>query len=607
MKKIFLILLAGLFATAASAQYNDADAVYGKITKTFTLNDDGSASMRHYKQLRLQSHLSFNRLYGETFIIYDPAFQKVTINEAYTIMADGKRVETPENAFNEVLPRGAAHSAAFNHLRELVVTHTGTEIGATLYLDYTLTSQKDFLPALMGNELVQESSPIEEMQIVVKVPSAVELHHRMMNLRTAPEMVVQGNQKIYTWTFKGIAAGSQDYFSGAQLSVPRLLFSTSPKAGAAVDWITRQPAFDYHATDPLQKYAATVKSEKQEEMKTLLALQNLVAKEMAYDHVPPQWNGYRVRTPAEVWQSNGGTQLEKAVLLATLLNAADFHAVAVMAAPEKLFDKNMGDLLIFDESFVKVNTKNYGTLYLGATSTSDQSLDYGSGGQVLMPLYKNADISPITLSEGKNVIDVKGNLALANDQTLSGEMKITVQGKPNPFLLLQNDATKLKSQLTQNMISKADDALNVVNSNAEKSDIVVQINKEKALQDAGRIMKLELPQMTSGFGGWHISFLSSQRDGDFVLPFPISESYNYTITLPAGYELVTMKQRVDLKNEAGSVKIELNPKGNQISVSRSLRLYKGVIAPADYPAFRALINEWLDTNYTTLLLRKAVD
>lgn len=607
MKKIFLILLAGWFATAANAQYNDADAVYGKITKTFTLNDDGSTSARYYKQLRLQSHLSFNRLYGETFIIYDPAFQKVTINEAYTIMADGKRVETPENAFNEVLPRGAAHSATFNNLRELVVTHTATEIGATLYLDYTVTSQKDFLPALMGNEIIQESSPVEEMQIIVKVPSAVELQHRMMNLRTAPEMVVQGNQKIYTWTFKGIAAGTQDYFQGAQLSVPRLLFSTSPKAGAAIDWITRQPAFDYHATDALRKYAATVKSESQDEMKTLLALQKMVATEMAYDRVPPQWNGYQVRTPAEVWQSNGGNQLEKAVLLATLLSAADFHAVAVMAAPEKLFDKNMGDLLIFDETFVKVNTKNFGTLYLSATSTSDQSLDYGLGSQVIMPLYKNADISPITLSEGKNEIDVKGNLTLTNDQTLSGEMTIKVQGKANPFLLLQNDATKFKSQLTQNMISKADDAVKVVNSNAEKSEIVVQINKEKALQDAGKITELELPQMTSGFGGWHISFLNSQRDADFVLPFPISESYNYTITLPDGYELVTMKQRVDLKNEAGAVKIELSPKDNQIIVSRELRLDKSVIAPAEYPALRALVNEWLDTNYTTLLLRKAVD
>jgi hypothetical protein len=607
MKKIFLILLAGWFASAASAQYNDADAVYGKITKTFTLNEDGSTSMRYYKKLRLQSHLSFNQLYGETFIIYDPTYQEITINEAYTIMADGKRVETPGNAFNEVLPRGAAHSAAFNHLRELVVTHTATEIGATIYLDYTLTSQKDFLPALMGNELVQESSPIEDMQIVVKVPAAMELQHRMMNLRTAPEMVVQGNQKVYTWTFKGIAAGRPDYFSGAQLSVPRLLFTTSPKAGAAVDWITRQQAFDYHATDVLQKYAATIKSEKQDEMKTLLALQNMVATEMAYDRVPPEWNGYRVRTPEDVWLSNGGTQLEKAVLLATLLNAADFHAVAVLAAPEKLFDKNMGDLLIFDESFVKVNTKNFGTLYLSATSTNDQSLDYGSGSQVLMPLYKNADISPTTLSGSKNEIEVKGNLALANDQTLSGELSIKVQGKPNPFLLLQNDATKIKSQLTQNMISKADDAVKVTNSNAEKSEIVVQINKEKALEDVGSIMRLELPQMTSGFGGWRISYLNSQRDADFVLPFPISESYSYTITLPAGYELMTMKQRVDLKNEAGSVKIELSPRDNEITIVRELRLDKSVIAPVDYPALRALVNEWLDTNYTTLLLRKAVN
>jgi len=64
-------------------------------------------------------------------------------------MADGKKVETPSNAFNEILPSFAAGAPAFNGLRDMVITHTGLERGAVINLDYTLHTAKDNTPALM--------------------------------------------------------------------------------------------------------------------------------------------------------------------------------------------------------------------------------------------------------------------------------------------------------------------------------------------------------------------------------------------------------------------------------------------------------------------------
>ena len=46
-------------------------------------------------------------------------------------MADGKKVKAPENAINEILPAFAAGAPAFNSLREMVITHTALERGAT--------------------------------------------------------------------------------------------------------------------------------------------------------------------------------------------------------------------------------------------------------------------------------------------------------------------------------------------------------------------------------------------------------------------------------------------------------------------------------------------
>ena len=64
--------------------------------------------------------------------------------------------------FVESTSRTAADAPAYNHLKEMVVVHTGLELGATIYLDYTLTSKPGYLPELdIYNELLQ-TSPVKE-------------------------------------------------------------------------------------------------------------------------------------------------------------------------------------------------------------------------------------------------------------------------------------------------------------------------------------------------------------------------------------------------------------------------------------------------------------
>ena len=80
----------------------------------------------------LHCTLSMNSTYGESFIVYNPDFQTLKIHSSYTRQKDGTIVKTPDNAFVEVLPRFAADAPAYNQLKEMVVVHTGLELGATI-------------------------------------------------------------------------------------------------------------------------------------------------------------------------------------------------------------------------------------------------------------------------------------------------------------------------------------------------------------------------------------------------------------------------------------------------------------------------------------------
>ena len=62
----------------------------------------------------------------------------------------------------------------------MVVTHTGLEIGATICLDYTLTTHVGFYPFLDVAEQLQEHSPVKDYQIEITLPEEEKLTYGLV-------------------------------------------------------------------------------------------------------------------------------------------------------------------------------------------------------------------------------------------------------------------------------------------------------------------------------------------------------------------------------------------------------------------------------------------
>jgi len=604
MKKNCLIILSLFFAHFLFSQNENADAIFEKFIKEFTLEADGSTSYREYKQLKLITQFSFNRLYGETFIIYNPEFQNLKINDAYTVMADGSKVITPPNAFNEVLPRDAAFSATANHMKEMVVTHTATEMGATIFLDYTLTSAKGYLPGFMGNVLIQESSPIAELEVIVRIPSDQELNHRMIGLRTGPEIKIEANQKVYAWKFNGVQASPKEPLQGKyQLSAPRLLFTTAIGVAETINWLTNQQAFELQINDEMKAWTDNLRSKQTEEIETLMTIQKAVVENIVFERYNPEWLAYRARTPEEIWKSNGGNKLEKTLLLATLLKYANFNATPAIVGPKSLFDEKAINLTIFDDFVLIMNTKSFGTIYMSAVEISNQSLEYSLAQNIFIPLSKGISRAPVEPMKMDNKINIKGTISFNEELKPSGTMEVELTGANNPFLLLQNDKGKFKSLISNKMI-KDDDAISIKNSNVAKSELLVKVESTESISDNNGYYSWQLPVITGGFEKWRIAYLDKTRQSNLFLPYPIVEKCSYTITLPLDYTVINKRFNERLKNNVGTVSVEIKPKGNQIEINRELKLNTQMIYQIDYNEFRDMINFWLDKNLSTVVFKK---
>ncbi len=340
--QLYIGVLALLLSVVLTAQAAP-EARFGKLSKTYTLHADGSQELRVQKELTLYTHAAMNSLYGETFIVYDPQYQQLEIHDSYTRQKDGTIVRTPDNAFVEVLPSAAANAPAYNRLKEMVVVHTGLELGATICLDYSIKSQAGYLPELDICCPIKELSPIDEFTCRIEVPEGKTLHYELLNASSRPVETHQDGMKILTWTLKNVEPRPYSYPSlRGSLGMVQQVASGMMPVLVASTWTSHADALKSLARQFVAGNRTVIDTKlaelKQEAQKDSTDLQSAIATYMDRLYRSGQCKvslseaGYRLRPASEVIRSAYGTQAELANLDAALQQAAGLKAEVTVCA-----------------------------------------------------------------------------------------------------------------------------------------------------------------------------------------------------------------------------------------------------------------------------------
>ena len=581
-----------------------SDAEYLSVLKEYTLNADGSLDYRYVKELKLLTYRAFQNLYGETFISYNPGFQKLTINKCFTVMADGKKVETPSNAFNEILPSFAAGAPAFNGLRDMVITHTGLERGAVINLDYTLHTAKDNTPALMGNEVLAETETVKDLTIKVKVPQNEKLFFKLVNGAGEPRKVVENGFQVFIWHVQNIAAISQEEFQKSIYEAyPRVLFSSFGSRNPVYEYLTNQPGFGMKITDAMKADVLALKKDNPDQLSLALKIQERVINDIRLWPIPARYLGYRLRTAEDAWNSMGATLPEKAVLMSALLEAAGIEADPVAVTREAFFDEKLGTLADIEDFAVRIKLKDAGLQYLSLVSGNQQDMGKVLSDKVFIALVQGEKPEYHHSGTAKLAINMSGTFILSSDPKLTGELSLETGGAANPYLGLIRDKNKMKN-LVAGEISKSDiKEIKVSQSSPETSFQTYTVMDEKPLRKDSSWAYFTIPFCNAGIESWGMKTLSSKRLQPVEIPSSGEENYEYTLTLPAGCALFTPPTKIELNNKAGRYFFELRQEGNKLIISRKIRLSSRVIDPGNYNDFKALMDNWNNPRQREVILK----
>ena len=556
-KHKFAFLICMLLMT--TTVFGASEAEYKKLAKTWTLNADGSQEFRYDMELTLFTHTAMNGTYGESFIVYNPQYQELKINSSYTKQKDGTIIKTPDNAFVEVLPRNAADAPAYNHLKEMVIVHTGLELGATIYLDYTVTSKPGYLPEVDIFEELLQSSPVKEYTLTIVTPEVKELAYTLTNNPAKASVKRSGGTCTTSWTLRNLPASSRAPFVYVKNGdVPFLAATTYASEGEALATLLKQfnPSGDPQLTTLAE---SLTEGEKKDEDK-LEAILEYTTNHIANNGLTLDQTGYRLRPADAVISTAYGTEAEKANLLAGLLDGAGFKAEP-MATYQAYADKGLA-LKAVDQLFVSCMVN--GELYLFSTSSTHR------------PQTVNFDRTPLfSLQTGKPV-------AIAVPQDYQIKSDIAVRFKDGKV------TTSTKESVGKELMPY------FTTGNSE--------NEQTApLKVENGYATISLPDAEYGFSHLPYGYLNSQRKENLLIPRPVNEVYTYTIECPENMELRTPETDKTIRNAAGSLTISVKKNGRTATVTRSLELNKQLYTPAEYKELRQLLTEWSDVNGKTLL------
>lgn len=531
----------GMLLLAVLPVKAESEAEFRKLSKTYTLRADGSQELRVQKELTLFTHAAMNGLYGETFIVYDPEFQELTIHESYTRQKDGTVIKTPSNALVEVLPSSAANAPAYNHLKEMVVVHTGLELGATIYLDYSIVSKAGYLPELDVCCPVKELSPVKEFIFRLNVPARKSVRYELLNASAKP-VIAQGNgMKSFIWTLKDVAPRPYAYPSGrgnlglvqavASGMMPVFVASTWPGYTEAVKYLQKQ--FAVGNTSVVEGKVAELTQGLEGNPQ---AMHNAIANYMAglyqlgHCNVSLQDAGYRLRPASEVITSAYGTQAELVNLDVTLQRAAGLEAEVAVCALRPSVDGNRGLATVM--SLVCQSKKMPEKVALTGT--------------------EEACLQPFM-----TITDLQGKKLMLESYLGAKEVRTT-------------DTLEVKS------------------------------DKLQELADGWGIVPLSDPTPVRSLYAYAGNTSISEK---ILLPRTVDCALETIVRLPEGMKWSGHADK-EISNACGKVVFSYKAVKGGVKVTRSIRIDRQLQTPANYKELYALLSEWRDTNNHTLVVKK---
>lgn len=309
---------------------DDAAACILYASTTHLIEPDGTVETIVHEVTRLNSRKGIEKLGEHRHITYDPATQKITLNEARVIKPDGKSLPV-EPRHVQLRDVGTDYSV-YDQDKQLVISFPNLQVGDLIEVKWTTRGRN---PSFEGRYFGRYSfgdvdNPVVRDELRICLPSAMPLHWAAVNGKLEPTLCEQQGQRLYRWVVTNHPPLPQDSDLPPREELRlQVAYSTYPSWEEVGRWKQRLRKDCWECTPAIRKVVREVTHGLSSPLDKARALTTWVRQNIRYHSMMTARGGYLPQLPARTLANLYGDCKDQSQLLAVMLREAGFKVELV--------------------------------------------------------------------------------------------------------------------------------------------------------------------------------------------------------------------------------------------------------------------------------------
>jgi len=432
----WLAIVSWLACTAVlAAEQEQAPELFAKAERyrvDYLVNADGSFIETRERALKVLKEQAVDQL-KQTSISYSTSIQKADVIAAYTLKADGRRIDVPKANFQVQTNGGKGDGGpAFSDITTMTVVFPEVEVNDTVVLSYKLTGSKPMFDGHFSTvESFNPATYYGDVSITVDAPASLWTQHRAWQLKEVRNEEKAG-RKIVEWSWQNrdpVKSKRKDWSVYDIEQAPGFAYSTFRDYASIADAYGVRAQPKAAVTPRIQKLADEVAAGKNTPRDIARSLYDWVSTNISYAGNCIGLGAVVPRDTDFVLDNRMGDCKDHATLLQALLTAkgvasqqALINAGSSYALPKVPVVSMVNHVITYLPSL---------DLYLDSTSSDTPfgMLPPVSSGKpvLLVNGYREGARTP-AIPLGSNRQRMTTTLKIQGDGSITGQMDVAVEG-----------------------------------------------------------------------------------------------------------------------------------------------------------------------------------
>jgi len=290
---------------------------------THLVEADGTTETIIHEVTRLNGRKGIDSLGEYRHITFDPTCQKLVLNEARIIKANGRVV--PIEARHVNLRDASTDYQVYDRDKQLVISFPNLEVGDVYEVKWTTHGRNEefFGKFFMRTTFGDDQYPTLRDEMRVRLPRNMPFTYASINGKLEPLIADTGDYRLYHWFTTNRPAPPQDSDRPSRedlrLEVSCSTFASWDEVGA---WKERLRAECWKCTPEIAGIVREVTRDLRTPLEKARVLTHWVRRRVRYISISSTGHGYTPRLPGQVLASRYGDCKDQAQLLAVMLRAA---------------------------------------------------------------------------------------------------------------------------------------------------------------------------------------------------------------------------------------------------------------------------------------------